>query len=226
MTAIVKICGIKTEAALDAALDGGADYIGLVFYPRSPRHVEAETARLLAERVRGRGEVPALADRHAEIVALAVDPSDAALDAIVEAACPDVIQLHGNETPERVREIAPRFEGRVLKAIKVETADDVDRARAYEGAARILFDAKPPPGALPGGNGAAFDWRLLSGAHEFAPYFMLSGGLNPQNVAEAILVTGAAAVDVSSGVETRPGEKDPELIRRFIRAAKTGKQGA
>lgn len=219
MTVGVKICGLKTHAALDAALDGGADYIGLVFYPKSPRHVEIATARELADRARG----------HALSVALFVDPDDTALGAAVTAVAPDMIQLHGSETPERADEIVSRFGRPVIKAIKVETAADAARARAYVDVAKlILFDAKPPEGGvdvLPGGNGVPFDWRVLENVKGALP-FMLSGGLSPDTVADAIRVTGAMAVDVSSGVETRPGEKDAELIRRFLRAAKGAKHTA
>lgn len=215
MTIAVKICGINTEAALDAALDSGADYLGLVFFPRSPRHISFETAAQLASRARGQ----------ASIVALTVDAGDAALAEIVARVEPDVLQLHGGESPERVREVGARFNLPTIKAIKVETRADAESARGYAGAASlILFDAKPSrAGALPGGNGLPFDWRVLDGIRDEVP-FMLSGGLTPDNVTEAIRVTGASAVDVSSGVEVRPGEKGLELIRRFLRAAKTAKQ--
>jgi len=217
MTVEVKICGLKTEAALDAALAAGADYVGLVFCTKSPRNLDLATARQLAERARGR----------AKIVALLVDPDDKQLEDMVAAVAPDVIQLHGSETPERVAEVAKRFGRPVLKAVKVAIADDALAALAYAGKAdRILFDAKAPEGragALPGGNGLAFDWQALAGVRGKLDY-MLAGGLTPANVGEAIRLTGAKAVDVSCGVESRPGEKDPELIRRFLRAAKTGRE--
>lgn len=217
MTTKVKICGLRSEDALDAALDAGADYVGFVFFARSPRNIAPEKARVLADKARGR----------AQIVALVVDPDDALLQNIVTVVDPDIIQLHGSETPQRVGEVAQRFGKPVLKAVPVANAADVEAALAYAGKAeRILFDAKPMPGAagaLPGGNGVAFDWRALSGVNGRAE-FMLAGGLNPDNVAAAISLTGAPAVDVSSGVESRPGEKDPDLIRRFIHAAKTAKQ--
>ena len=217
MTVEVKICGLKTEAALDAALAAGADYVGLVFCTKSPRNLDLATARQLAERARGR----------AKIVALLVDPDDKQLQDVVAAVAPDIIQLHGSETPERVAEVAKRFGRPVLKAVKVAIADDALAALAYAGKAdRILFDAKAPEGrtgALPGGNGLAFDWQALAGVRGKLDY-MLAGGLTPANVGEAIRLTGAKAVDVSSGVESRPGEKDPELIRRFLRAAKTGRE--
>ncbi|HEY1244730.1 MAG TPA: phosphoribosylanthranilate isomerase [Hyphomicrobiaceae bacterium] len=216
-TTKVKICGLKTEAALEAALAGGADYVGLVFFPPSPRNITPGTAGPLAARARGR----------AKIVALMVDPDDALLDAVVSAVDPDLLQLHGEESPERVAEVRRRWAKPVMKAVKVETAEDADAALAYRGTADlILFDARAPEDSpLPGGNGAAFDWGALASVKDKVAY-MLSGGLTPDNVAEAIRATGARIVDVSSGVEARPGEKDPELIRRFLRVAKAAKQGA
>jgi phosphoribosylanthranilate isomerase len=211
MTTKVKICGLKTEAALDAALDAGADYVGFVFFGPSPRNVAPQTAGKLAARARGR----------AKVVALMVDPDDALIAEVVASAAPDILQLHGRETPARVAEIRSRWSIPVMKAVPVETADDARAALHYSPAADlILFDARAPAESTrPGGNGAPFDWRLLLGVKDEVP-FMLSGGLTPDNVAEAIRVTGAAIVDVSSGVESRPGEKDPDLIRRFLRAAK------
>jgi phosphoribosylanthranilate isomerase len=213
MVTKVKICGLKAEAALEAAIVGGADYVGLVFFPPSPRNVTPAAARALAAKARGR----------ARIVALMVDPDDALIDTVMAAADPDLIQLHGEETPKRVGEIHRRWGRPVMKAIKVETAADVRAADDYRGAADlILFDARAPAESTrPGGNGAPFDWRALAGVGNKGG-FVLSGGLTPDNVAEAIRVTGAAIVDVSSGVESRPGEKDPDLIRRFLRAAKKG----
>lgn len=213
----VKICGLRDEASLDAALDAGADYVGFVFYPRSPRNVSAGVARGLAARARGR----------AKIVTLLVDPDDDLIADVVGAVEPDIIQLHGTETPGRVEQVVLRFGRPVMKAISVATAADVEAALAYAGAAeRILFDAKPlssEASALPGGNGVPFDWQALKSVEGRIDY-MLAGGLSPENVAEAVHLTGARAVDVSSGVERRSGEKDPELIARFIRAAKTAKQ--
>jgi phosphoribosylanthranilate isomerase len=216
-TTRVKICGLKTEAALEAALAGGADYVGLVFFPPSPRNLAPETARDLAARARGR----------AGIVALMVDPDDDLIEAVVAAVAPDILQLHGEETPERVAEVRRRWGRPVMKAVKVETAADAEAALRYRSSADlILFDARAPlESTRPGGNGAAFDWRVLAGVKDRVSY-MLSGGLSPDNVADAIRATGAAMVDVSSGVEVRPGEKDPELIRRFLKAAKAAKQGA
>jgi phosphoribosylanthranilate isomerase len=211
MTTRVKICGLRTEAALEAALAGGADYVGLVFFPPSPRNIAPEAARPLAAQARGR----------ARIVALLVDPDDALIDSVVAAADPDILQLHGKESPQRVAEVRRRWGKPVMKAIPVATAADAQAALDYADVADlILFDARAPRDATrPGGHGAAFDWTLLAGVKGRLP-FMLSGGLTPDNVAEAIRITGAAMVDVSSGVESRPGEKDPELIRRFLRAAK------
>jgi phosphoribosylanthranilate isomerase len=212
----VKICGLKTQAALDAALDNGADFVGLVFYPPSPRSVQPAVARTLADRARGR----------ALSVALLVDPQDELLERIVSEVGPDYIQLHGHEEPARVREIRERFARPVMKAVAVESAMQAESAFAYKLAADlILFDAKAPAslaGALPGGNGLPFDWHLLDSVRGKLD-FMLSGGLTPDNVSEAIRLTSPFAVDVSSGVETAPGQKSPELIRRFLAAAKSAR---
>jgi len=213
MTTKVKICGIKTPEALQAALAARADLIGFVFYPPSPRSLAPEVAAELAELARDR----------AGIVALIVDADDQLIERIVRTVDPDMLQLHGSETPARVAEIAQRWGKPVIKAIKVETAEDAARALAYvDVASLILFDAKAPKdlaGALPGGNGLAFDWRLLDAVKDRVP-FLLSGGLTPENVGVAIAATGATIVDVSSGVETAPGVKSPDLIRRFIDAAR------
>lgn len=212
----VKICGIASDAALDAAIEAGADYVGLVFFEKSPRNVSLDTARRLADRARGK----------ARIVALIVDADDQRISDIVSAVRPDMLQLHGKETPARVAEIGALSQLPLIKAISVAAPDDVVRATDYADAAHlILFDAKPPPAAaLPGGNGMAFDWSLMAPVKGQMSY-MLSGGLTPDNVADAISETGAALVDVSSGVETAPGKKDPELIRRFLAAVKAAKQG-
>ena len=211
MTPLVKICGLSTPGALDAALTAGADMVGFVFFPKSPRFVDFETARLLAARARGR----------ARIVALTVDPDDALLAQIVEALDPDLLQLHGKESPERVADIAARFGRSTVKAIGVAAPDDLAVAAAYDGAADyLLIDAKAPKGAvLPGGNGLPFDWRL---ARDFAPKrpWLLSGGLDAGNVALAIRATGARGVDVSSGVESAPGVKDEIKIAAFLAAAR------
>ena len=213
MAARVKICGLKTLEALDAALAGHAAYVGFVFYPPSPRNIAPADAAPLADHARGR----------AEIVALRVDPGDALVAEVVGAVRPNLIQLHGSETPDRVAEIKRLHGIAVMKAIKVETAEDAAAALAYSGIAdRILFDAKAPKGlagALPGGNGLSFDWRVLEAVKGKVDY-MLSGGLTAGNVAEAVRLTGAREVDVSSGVETRPGEKDTGLIAAFLAAAR------
>ncbi len=215
MSVNTKICGITTAEALDAAIAGGADYIGLVFFAKSPRHLDVGRAKTLAERARGK----------VKIVALTVNADDEMLQEIVDEVAPDILQLHGDELPERVADVKKKFGRMVIKAIAVATADDADKARDYTGVADlILFDAKGAPGAdLPGGNGQIFDWAALDGVSKVMP-FMLSGGLEPDNVTEAIARTHPAAVDVSSGVELAPGVKDPERIRRFLRAAKTAKQ--
>jgi phosphoribosylanthranilate isomerase len=211
-----KICGLNSDVALAAALDGGADFVGFVFYPPSPRSLSPQAAGTLARAARGR----------AEIVALFVDPDDTLLADVMRELDPDIIQLHGKETPERVAEIKARWGRPVMKAVSIATRADADAALKYEGIADLfLFDAKAPPdlaNALPGGNGITFDWRALEGV-KGRVRFMLSGGLNADNVAEAIRLTGAEIVDVSSGVERRPGEKDPELIRKFLAAAKLDK---
>lgn len=209
----VKICGLSSPETVTAALEAGADFIGFNFYPRSPRYVAPAKAGELAKLVRG----------HANIVALVVDGEDSLIDAITRTVDPDFFQVQGSETPERVAEIRRRSGKPVIKVIKVRTRDDVAQTRAYDGiAARILYDAKAPEtlkDALPGGNGIAFDWTLLTEGTA-APGFLLAGGLNPGNVAEAVRLTGAPVVDVSSGVETSPGIKDITLIREFIAAAK------
>ena len=213
----IKICGLSTVHTLKAAIDGGADMIGLVFHPKSPRYVELSLAADLADEARG----------HAEIVALVTDADDRTLDAIYEAVEPDVWQLHGAETPTRVIDIAKRHPGtRTLKAIGVCTAGDLKRIGPYEAAADgILLDAMPPKGAAyPGGHGRSFDWSILAALDPGLP-FMLSGGLTPENVAEAITTVrlrklNLIGVDVSSGVERSPGQKSIEKIEAFIKAAR------
>lgn len=217
MTVKVKICGLRTLQALDAALEAGADYVGLVFYPPSPRNVSIDAARELAARARGR----------AKSVALLVDADDGQINDILDAVDPDLVQLHGHETPQRVEEIKNLCSRPVIKAIRIGTRDDVAEADRYARSADIiLYDAREPedaPDALPGGNGVPFDWQAFADAKKSSG-FMLSGGLNPDNVAQAIELTAAPMVDVSSGVESAPGEKDAELIRRFIAAAKAAQQ--
>ncbi len=211
MSLVVKICGLSTPETLDAALQAGADMVGFVFFPPSPRHIGLETARDLGRQV----------GRRALKVALAVDADDAALANIVETLRPDILQLHGKESVARLRDIKQTFGLPVMKAIAVENVADLAPLPGYAAIAdRILFDARAPKGATrPGGLGAAFDWRVLENLDLKLP-FMVSGGLNAGNVAEAVRVTRAGGVDVSSGVERSAGVKDPELIRAFIRAAR------
>lgn len=211
MTGLVKICGISTPAPLEAALAAGADMVGFVRFPRSPRHVALECGRALSALARGR----------AQRVLLVVDPDDAELDAAIAAIEPDWIQLHGSETPERVGVIRGRTGRPVMKALGIARPDDLSRVAHYADAAdRLLLDAKPPDGAaLPGGNGRAFDWALLEGLDPRLDV-MLSGGLDAGNVAAAIGRTRVRAVDVSSGVESRPGDKDPDRIKAFIETAR------
>lgn len=212
----VKICGLSTLESVDAAIEAGADLVGLVFYPRSPRNVSLQQAKTLADHARGR----------AKIVALIVDADDAALQDINKNVAPNLYQAHGAETPQRVLEIAGLTGKPVIKAIKVGNVTDIAKASLYAGkASLILYDAKAPEtlvNALPGGNGLAFDWNLLGSSRQ-SEGFILSGGLNPGNVANAIRLTGAPIVDVSSGVESAPGKKDLSLIRKFIEAAKAAR---
>ncbi len=211
MKLMVKICGLTSEEALDAAIAAGADMVGLVFFPPSPRYLSLQRGTALAGRARGR----------AEIVALTVDMPDRGIADIVENVRPDWLQLHGNEPPERVQALKKRFSRRVLKAVGVRDPGDLVAAARYRSVAdRLLLDAKPPKGAvLPGGNGMTFDWTILE---EFEPGlpFLLSGGLDAANVGTAIRLARAPGVDVSSGVEAAPGRKDPALIRAFIAAAR------
>lgn len=211
MSLEIKICGLSTPETLDAALGVGADMVGMVFFPPSPRHVDLSTAGALAAKARGR----------ARIVALTVDADDAALADIVAAIHPDMLQLHGKESPERVAAIRARFELPVMKAVGIATAADLAALAAYEGVAdRLLLDAKPPKDAvLPGGNGVPFDWNLLAGLDLSIPY-MLSGGLDPENVRDAVQRLHPFGVDVSSGVERAPGVKDIARIVAFIREAR------
>lgn len=209
----VKICGLLTPETVKAAVEAGADYIGFNFYPRSPRYVTPQKA----------AELAALMPASVLKVALAVDADDATLDAIMAALDPDILQLHGDETSQRLVELKSRYGVTLMKAIPIAGPEDPIKSEIYRDSADLLlFDAKPPKSmknALPGGNGLAFDWSLLAGQKPKIPW-MLSGGLTVDNVREAIEATGAEAVDVSSGVEDAPGRKNPELIRKFIQAAK------
>lgn len=208
-----KICGISDPADVPAALLAGASYLGFVFFPKSPRNLDLPSAAAMA------GAVPPGIMK----VALVVDPSDEALDLLTDTVPLDMLQLHGGETPERVREIKTRTGLPVMKAVGVAGPDDLPRIDAYaEVADQLLIDAKPPRDAeLPGGNGLSFDWRLITGRRWSKPW-MLAGGLTPDNVAEAIRMTGAAQVDVSSGVEAKPGVKDADKIAAFGKALSGG----
>jgi phosphoribosylanthranilate isomerase len=209
----VKICGLTEARDVAAAVAAGAAYVGFVFFEKSPRHVGIKAARALAIEV-----PPGVAK-----VALTVDAEDAALDALCAAVPLDMLQLHGDESPERVVQVKARYGLPVMKAIGVAGAGDLAAIDAYAGVAdQLLIDAKPPPGATrPGGNALAFDWRLIEGRDWPLPW-LLAGGLTPENVAQAVARTGARQVDVSSGVEAAPGQKDAARIRAFIEAARAG----
>jgi phosphoribosylanthranilate isomerase len=206
---LAKICGLTTAETLDAALDHGAAFVGAVIFEKSPRHLEPLHAATLFDRARGR----------AKIVAVVVDPSDMLLTTLALSLRPDLIQLHGRETPARAVEVRRLTRAGIIKALPVREAADLDAARDWaEAADHLMFDAKPPEGAtLPGGVGHAFDWTLLAGRAFARPWF-LAGGLDPDNVAQAILVTGAPLVDTSSGVESAPGVKEPARIAAFLSA--------
>ncbi len=205
----IKICGLKTAEAIDRAVARGATHIGFIFFEKSPRYIEPDDAARLADRVRGR----------AKIVAVVVNPANDDLDEIVATLRPDILQLHGDESPERVLTIKAVYGLPVMKAFSVRTADDLKRVEAYIGIAdRFLFDAKPPKGSeLPGGNGVSFDWTLLSWLDGTVDY-MLSGGLNKDNIAEALAITKAPGLDASSGLESAPGVKSVALIDEFFDA--------
>ncbi|MFW8633732.1 phosphoribosylanthranilate isomerase [Cribrihabitans pelagius] len=207
----VKICGLRTQGDVAAAAAAGAAYAGFVFFPKSPRHLEIAEAAALAS-----GAPAGLCK-----VALTVNASDAELDAITAAVPLDMLQLHGKESPERVADVRARYGLPVMKAVGIADADDLPQIAAYEAVAdQLLIDAKPPRGAaLPGGNGLAFDWRLLAGRKYWQKPWMLAGGLTPENVAEAVRMTGARQVDVSSGVERAPGQKDAARIEAFVKSA-------
>jgi Phosphoribosylanthranilate isomerase len=206
----VKICGLNDEESIDAAIEAGADYIGLVFFAKSPRAVDAERAAELTQFIEG-----------VQKVGLFVDPDDSLLDEVLTHVRLDLLQFHGSETPGRLARIRDEYGVPVMKVIPLAEAADLAAAEPFHGVAdQLLFDARPPRGAaLPGGNAQSFDWSILKGFRSPVPW-MLAGGLTAANVAEAIRATGAKAVDVSSGVESSPGVKDPEKIRAFIAAAK------
>src|SRR5262249_12189986 len=216
MPLLIKICGLNTPESVDAALDAGADAVGFVFFPPSPRHLGFEAARALGARVRAR----------ALKVSLAGEAADEWLAAVIEALRPDMLQLHGKETRDRVVMVRTRFGLPVIKALPIAERGDLAPIRLYASVAdRLLFDARAPREATrPGGLGKSFDWRLLEGINPGVP-FMLSGGLDADNVAEALRITSAPGVDVSSGVERAPGKKDPDKIRAFVRAARIAAKG-
>lgn len=210
MSVAVKICGLNDEDTIDAAIEAGADYLGFVFFDKSPRFVSAERAAELTQFIEG-----------VKKVGLFVDPDDSLLDEVLSHVRLDLLQFHGAETPERLERVRAEFGLPVMKAVAVESAADLEAAAVFaEVCDMLLFDAKPPKGAvLPGGNAVSFDWTILSGFKARLPW-MLAGGLAADNVAEAIRVSGAKAVDVSSGVESAPGVKDAAKIAAFIKAAK------
>jgi phosphoribosylanthranilate isomerase len=205
----VKICGLKTQEAVDRAVTRGASHIGFIFFEKSPRNIEPDIAGKLADTVRGK----------VKIVAVTVNADNDDLDEIIALLKPDILQLHGSETPDRALNIKAIYGLPVMKAFSIRDADDIARIEPYIGIAdRFLFDAKPPAGSdLPGGNGVSFDWSLLRDLDGDIDY-MLSGGLNKDNIAEALAITGARGIDVSSGVESAPGIKDPAMIDAFFDA--------
>jgi phosphoribosylanthranilate isomerase len=215
MSLDVKICGLKTADALAAALAGGASHVGFIFFPKSPRNISPDDAGRLRKAALGK----------ARAVAVTVDAADAFLDEIVNAMSPDMLQLHGSETPERVAAVKSRYGLPVMKALSVSEAADIEAIRPYIGIAdRFLFDAKPPKGAdRPGGNGVSFDWRLLQGLAGNTDY-LLSGGLDAANVADALRLANPPGIDISSGVESAPGVKDPALIDAFFRAVRAASE--
>jgi len=217
MSVSVKICGISTGEALETAIEAGADYVGFVFFERSPRNVALTQAATLSRRAEGR----------IQTVALTVNASDEAIEAIATEVRPAFFQLHGDESVSRIAAIRDLTGARIIKAIKVGSPCDIEGARLYEGEADlVLFDGQARQrAALPGGNGLSFEWRWLR-EKGLRPNYMLSGGLNPCNVLAALRTTGARAVDVSSGVESAPGRKDLSLIRQFITTAKSFEPGA
>ncbi|MDP3746508.1 MAG: phosphoribosylanthranilate isomerase [Phenylobacterium sp.] len=212
MTVTAKICGLTTPQTVAAAVEGGASHLGFMFFAKSPRNIDPEAAARLTP--------PARAE-NVKIVAVTVDPDDALLERLAATLKPDFIQLHGKETPARARQVALRTGAGVIKVISVSSAHDIDTARAYETVVdHLMFDARPPSDhPLPGGAGARFDWTLLSGRRFERPWF-LAGGLDPWNVGEAVRLSGAPLVDVSSGVERGPGLKDPALITAFLDAVR------
>ncbi|RWG57864.1 MAG: phosphoribosylanthranilate isomerase [Mesorhizobium sp.] len=214
MTLDIKICGLKTDTAMAAALAGGASHVGFIFFAKSPRFVDPAEAGRLRQAAIGK----------AKAVAVTVDADDALLDEIVARMQPDMLQLHGSETPVQVAELKTRYGLPVMKVLSVSEAADLERIKPYVGVAdRLMFDAKPPKGSqLPGGNGVAFDWRILAGLDAGLDY-MLSGGLNAANVGDALRLANPPGIDISSGVESAPGVKDPALIEQFFRAVRAAR---
>ncbi|MER8749526.1 phosphoribosylanthranilate isomerase [Mesorhizobium sp. M1050] len=210
----IKICGLKTDGAMAAALACGASHVGFIFFAKSPRYVDPAEAGRLREAARGK----------AMAVAVTVDAGDIFLDEIVAKMQPDMLQLHGAETPERVAEMKARYGLPVMKALPLSEAADLERIRPFVGIAdRFLFDAKPPKGSeLPGGNGVVYDWRILAGLDAGVDY-MLSGGLNAGNIGDALRLANPPGIDISSGVESAPGVKDPALIEQFFRAVRAAR---
>lgn len=213
----IKICGLKTEEAVDRAVELGATHVGFIFFGKSPRHIEPADAGRLADRVRGR----------ARIVSVSVNADNDELDEIIALIRPDILQLHGQESPERVLTIKATTGLPVIKAFSVQTADDLGKIDAYEGIAnRFIFDAKPPKNSeLPGGNGVSFDWTLLKSLDPSTDY-LLSGGLNARNVGEALAIARPPGIDVSSGVESAPGVKDIRMMEEFFAAVRQAMQAA
>lgn len=212
----VKICGLKTAEAVDRAVALGASHVGFIFFPKSPRNIEPDDAGRIADRIRGQ----------AKIVAVTVNADNDELDEIVSALNPDILQLHGSEDAERLLTVKAMYGLPVMKALSVREASDLEKIDAYIGIAdRFLFDAKPPKGSeLPGGNGISFDWKLLDALDGSVDY-MLSGGLNAENIGEAMAQTSARAIDISSGVESAPGVKDLKLMESFFNAVRQAEAG-
>lgn len=207
----IKICGLKTDDAVAAALHGGATHIGFIFFGKSPRNIDPAEAGRLRKAAIGK----------AKAVAVTVDADDAMIETIVASMQPDLLQLHGHESVDRIAEVKARFGLPVIKALALRERDDLDQIKPYIGVADMfLFDAKPPKGSeLPGGNGVSFDWQLLSALDGQVPY-MLSGGLNAGNIGAALQATNARGIDISSGVESAPGVKDVSLIKEFFQAVR------
>ncbi|MDA4845302.1 phosphoribosylanthranilate isomerase [Hoeflea poritis] len=217
MSVSVKICGLKTQETLEAAIDGGASHVGFIFFAKSPRNIALKDAGLLADRARGR----------ARNVAVSVNADDETLDAIVSEVRPDMLQLHGSESPERVAAVKARYGLPVMKAVALKEQGDLRQMEPYQGVAdRFLFEARPPAGSeLPGGNGVPFDWTILSTIDPDIDY-MLSGGLDAENIGDALAATGARGVDLSSGVESAPGQKDIKRIAEFFEALRSAERAA